>query len=43
MIFGNPDYFAIYTDKIADWSYDNFDEGIFAYILKMNFFQRHFS
>lgn len=40
MIFGNPDYFAIYTDKIADWSYDNFDEGIFTYILKNEFFPK---
>lgn len=41
MIFGNPDYFAIYTDKIADWSYENFDEGVFVYILKNEFFPKN--
>lgn len=41
MIFGNPDYFAIYVDKIADWSYENFDEGVFAYILKNEFFPKN--
>ncbi|WP_410472321.1 Imm42 family immunity protein [Faucicola mancuniensis] len=41
MIFGNPDYFAIYADKITNWSYDNFDEGAFAYILKNELFPKN--
>ncbi|WP_230657929.1 Imm42 family immunity protein [Psychrobacter sp. I-STPA10] len=34
MIFGNPDKFAIYIDEVKDWSYPDFKEGIFAYIIK---------
>lgn len=34
MIFGNPDIFAIYIDFVKEWSYPDFREGIFAYIVK---------
>ena len=33
MIFGNPDKFAIYIDVVKDWSYPDFKEGVFAYII----------
>lgn len=41
MIFGNPDTFAIYVDKVQDWSYPDFDEGVFAYVLQNELFPKN--
>ncbi len=37
MIFGNPCNFAIYIDIVEEWSFPDFPEGMFAYIIKGEF------
>jgi len=41
MIFGCPDRFAIYFDKVDCWSNDNFNEGIIGFYINNNLFHKY--